>query len=156
MYSTYKCNLKRAIKLTNLTWITMERPKQLLCLRLSILAYINLSVSLCVCQFRSTHKKNEQPQWGGVSSHRQSRFKQATWSLDMFICLHRSFRYTCYACSLHSQARSLYQGARSLRSLPRGTLKFIDMCSCWKRIQRVFLEQGNVPLQALLDSKLYL
>ena len=70
----------------------------------------------------------------------------------MFICLHRSFRYTCYACLLHSQARSLYLEACSLRSLPRWTLKFIDMCSCWKRIQRMFLEQGNTPLHGLLDD----
>ena len=53
----------------------------------------------------------------GVSSQKQSRFEQATWSLATFVRLHRSLRSLALQRSVHF-AHSLV-----------GQLKFLNMCS---------------------------
>jgi len=76
---------------------------------------------------------------GGVSSHRQLRFFNGP--LGRYV--HLLAPLTPLTCSaaltfimLASLAHSIHRITHSLRSLPRGTVKFINMYSCCKRVQR--------------------
>ena len=80
----------------------------------------------------------------------QSRFERVTRSLATFVCSHHSLHSLapqrsallfslCYSrfAMIALFAHSLHSQARSLTSLtPSRTVKFIDMCSCCKRVQR--------------------
>ena len=73
---------------------------------------------------------------GGVSSQKQSHFKQATRSLATFVRSHRSLCLLApQLAALTSLARSIHRLAHSLRSLPCGTVKFVNMCSRCKCVQ---------------------
>ena len=65
------------------------------------------------------------PELGRVSSQRQSRFKRAARSLASFIRLHRSICSSAFRFAM--LARSIDGLAHSLRSLLRGTVKFINV-----------------------------
>ena len=80
-------------------------------------------------------------EYGCVSSQRQSRFERATRSLAMFVRSHRSLRslapqryatlcYARFACLLAPFMGSLTHFGHSLV----GQLKFVNMCSRWKRV----------------------